>query len=67
MSALASLVMAACLVLTHTRHIHEVEAKNLSCWVSGDLAGDNNPVDVYRALCGSTDNTGATEQEAVLR
>jgi hypothetical protein len=62
MRVLASLALAACMLLTGTRRGQMLIPLNPTCWVSGDLVGDGNPIDIHRALCGAT--VGA--QTAVL-
>jgi hypothetical protein len=54
MRVLANLALAACMLLTGTRGGQKVIAVNPTCWVSGDLVGDGNPIEIQRALCGGT-------------
>jgi len=54
MRVLASLMLAACMLLTGTRRGQILMPVNPTCWVSGDLVGDGNPIDIQRALCGDT-------------
>jgi hypothetical protein len=48
---IASLALAACLTLAGTRGVHRVLANDPTCWVSGDLVGDSNPIDILHELC----------------
>ena len=55
MRTVALVAAAACLVLTAPRHgENTVVSTEPTCWVSGDLVGDANPVDVQQVLCGSS-------------
>jgi len=54
LSVLASLALAACMLLTGTHRGQMLIPVKATCWVSGDLVGDGNPIDIQRALCGGT-------------
>jgi hypothetical protein len=54
MRVFAILALAACMLLTGTRRGQMLIPVNPTCWVSGDLVGDGNPIDIQRALCGET-------------
>ena len=54
MRVLANLALAACMLLTGTRGGRMLIPVNRTCWVSGDLVGEGNPIDIQRALCGGT-------------
>jgi hypothetical protein len=54
MRGLSSVAMAvaACTVLLAAHGGQTVTTTRSTCWVSGDLVGDSNPIDIQRALCG---------------
>ena len=54
MRVFAILALAACMLLTGTRRGQMLIPVNPTCWVSGDLVGEGNPIDIQRALCGGT-------------
>jgi hypothetical protein len=57
-----AIAVAACMVLLAAHGGRAVTATRSACWVSGDLVGDSNPIDIQRALCG----VALGEQAAVL-
>ena len=57
-----AIAVAACMVLLAAHGGRAVTATRSACWVSGDLVGDSNPIDILHALCG----VAVAEQAAVL-
>jgi hypothetical protein len=57
-----AMALAACMVLLAARGGQTVTTTRPTCWVSGDLVGDSNPIDIQRALCG----VAVGDQAAVL-
>ena len=64
MRGFSSVVLAvtACMVLLAAQGGRTITAKRSTCWVSGDLVGDSNPIDIQHALCG----VAVAEHAAVL-
>ncbi len=63
---LPSLIGAAVvLVVLSTRLVATTgEASTPDCWVTGDLAGDGDPMQVYTALCSPTASVPHAEANA---
>ena len=57
-----AIAVAACMVLLAAHGGRTVTATRSTCFVSGDLVGDSNPIDIQHALCG----VAVGEQAAVL-
>jgi hypothetical protein len=63
MVRLVAMALAACMVLIAARAGQTVTTTRLTCWASGDLVGDNNPIDIQRTLCGVAVGDGANVLE----
>ena len=57
-----ALAVTACMVLLAAQGGRTITPKRSTCWVSGDLVGDSNPIDIQHALWG----VAVAEHAAVL-